>query len=389
MSKIVAIITEYNPFHNGHKYQIDKIREEIPNAIIIAIMSGNVVQRGDFAFADKYARAEMAIKSGIDAVFELPFPYSCSTAEIFASAGVELASKLGAEYLYFGIENNSLEALEAIANAINSEEFEKQIKAISNKESLSYPVLREKALSKMGIKISKLSNDMLAIEYIRAIKNKKLSLEYKAIKRVGAGYKDTLVCEIMSASAIRDNYYKNNTLLSIPKEAREVLENEINEGRINNKNATNNFILANALLSSPKEIEKCFDAPKGMGYYILDCAKKCKNASAFTDELSSKNYTTARLKRALIYSLFKIENINKSVDFTVLLGANEKGKQIIKQARKNEGITVITKHADSKKLGEASKEIYEKGLKADELFATLCIKSYSPDIAYKKTPYIN
>lgn len=389
MSKIVAIITEYNPFHNGHKYQIDKIKEEIPDASIITIMSSNIVQRGDFAFAEKRARAEMAIKCGVDAVFELPFPYSCSTAEIFASAGVELAYKLGANYLYFGIENDSLQEIENIAKALNSAEFENQMNALSNEKYEGYPVLRERALSKMGLKISKYSNDMLAIEYIRAIKNKQLPLDYRAIKRIGAKYRDTDVCDIMSASAIREKFYTNNVLLSIPDDAKDVLEKEINDGRINDKFATNKFILASILLNSPKDIENVFDVLDGMGYYILNCAKKCKNASSFTDELSSKIYTTARLKRALIYSLFKIYNIDKSPDFTVLLGTNEKGKQIIKQLRKMENITIITKCSDAKKLNKKSKQLYEKGLKVDELFATLCIKPYAPDTVYKKTPYIN
>ena len=388
MSKIVAIIAEYNPFHKGHKYQIDKIKEEIKDSVIIAIMSSNIVQRGEFAFVDKYTRAKMAIECGADAVFELPFPYACSTAEIFANAGVEIASKLGAEYLYFGLENDSLEKIEETAKAINSSEFENQMKLSSGEEYLSYPVLKEKILEKMGIKISKYSNDMLAIEYVRAIQSKNLSLKYRAIKRIGAKYKDNDIRDIMSASAIRDNIYINNEILSVPKLAEIVLKEDIQNGKINDRNLTNRFLLSSMLLLSQENIEKTFDVPDGMGKFILEYAKKCKKANCFTDEISTKNYTTARLKRAIIYSLFNINEIDKIPDFTVLLGANENGKKIINRIRKMDKITILTKHSDAKKLNEKSKEIYEKGLKVDELFNTLCVEPQPADLAYKKIPYI-
>lgn len=388
MSNIVAIITEYNPFHNGHKYQIDKIREEIPDATIISIMSGNTVQRGEFAFVDKYTRAKMAMECGIDAVFELPFPYSCATAEIFASAGVEIASKLGASYLYFGIESDNCKALEQIADVLDTEAYNEQVQKLNNGEFLSYPALRERALSNLGLKLTNLSNDILAIEYIRAIKNKKLNLKYRAIKRKGAGYKDSLICDIMSASAIREHYYKNNELLSIPQNAKEVLEKQSSDGKINDKGLTNRMLLSHIILSSANDIETRFDVPNGMGYYILDCAKKCKNPEYFTDELSSKSFTTARLKRTIIYSLFSVNFIDKTPLFTILLGANEKGKKIINTNRKKEKITIITKPAETKKLTEDPKKAYEKILMVDQIYSILYMKPQPPSASYKNKPNI-
>lgn len=388
MSEIIAIITEYNPFHNGHKYQIDKIREQIEDATIIVIMSGNCVQRGEFAFVNKYTRAKMAIECGVDAVFELPFPHACSTAEIFASAGVEIASRLGADYLYFGIEDDNLEKIEKIATVLDTKDFNEEISNLIKEDFLSYPKIREKALLKLGLEMPKKSNDILAIEYIRAIKNKNLNLKYRAIKREGAGYKDSTVCDIMSASAIREEYYKNGQILSLPNAATEIIKNDIKNGWINDKFSTNKMLLSNVLLNSPKDIEKCFDVSSGMGYYIYECAKKCKNPFLFTDEFSSKSYTLSRLKRAVIYSVFDIEDIDKVPEFTVLLGANEKGKKIIKQNRKKENIVIITKHSDSKKLYGKNIDFYEKLLKLDELFEIMCITPNSPQNAYKKVPYI-
>lgn len=388
MSEIVAIITEYNPFHNGHKYQIDKIREQINDATIIAIMSGNVVQRGDFAFANKYARAKCAIECGVDAVFEMPFPYSCSTAEIFASAGVELATKLGADYLYFGIESSSIEEIEKIAEAIDSKMYNDEISSLLSEGYLSYPLMREKALKKLGFNITNSSNDILAIEYIRAIKNKCANLKYRAIKRIGAHYKDKSICNIMSASAIRDEYYRNGRLISLPKKAEEILNVEAEKGLINDKSISNRILHANVLLKNPNAIEKCFDVTSGMGHYIYNEAKKCNNTASFTDEISSKSYTTARLKRTVIYSCFDIQYIDKNPKYTILLGANEKGKKVINLNRKKENFVIITKHSNAKYLDETSQMQYEKSMKLDEIYETLYFNPNTAESAYKIIPYI-
>ena len=173
MPKVIAVITEYNPFHNGHKYQIDRIREENKDSIIIVIMSGNIVQRGEFAIVDKYARAKMAIKCGVDAVFELPYPYSGSSAEIFAYGGVSIAQSLGAEVLYFGTETSDIKKLEMLADIIDSDEFNTMLNSIPNYKEYSYPILKQIVLENLGYTIPKGSNDILAIEYIRQIKKHK------------------------------------------------------------------------------------------------------------------------------------------------------------------------------------------------------------------------
>ncbi|MBQ4509375.1 MAG: nucleotidyltransferase family protein [Clostridia bacterium] len=388
MSEIVAIITEYNPFHNGHKYQIDKIREQIKDATIIAIMSGNCVQRGDLAFINKYNRAQIAVECGVDAVFELPFPYSCSTAEIFAGAGVEIASKLGADYLFFGIESDSLEQIEKIAFAIDTIEFDSELQKLKQDGFLSYPVLREKALSNLGLKMSNSSNDILAIEYIRAIKNKGLDLKYRAIKRKGACYKNLEICDVMSASAIRESFYRNGNILSMPNKATDILNDMFENGAINDRNATNRFLLNSILLKNPVDIENIFDVTDGMGYYIYESAKKCKNPNRFTDDLSSKSFTTSRLKRAILYAILNLNSFDKSPKYTTLLAVNDKGKALIKQNRKKENIVILTKHSDASKLDEKSKMQLEKSLKLDEIYETLYMLPSAPANAYKKKPYI-
>jgi predicted nucleotidyltransferase len=387
MSKIVAIIAEYNPFHNGHKYQIDKIREEIEDATIIAIMSGNIVQRGEFAFVDKYKRAEMAIKCGVDGVFELPYPYSGSTAEIFAMAGVKIASSLGAEYLYFGTESKNITELEKIADAISSDEFNYEIKRMAGNDFESFPKMKEEALKNLGYTVPKSSNDMLAIEYIRAIKSLNLKVKYRCIERIGAGYKENDISSYMSASGIRNSYYSTGKILSIPSEASMVIEEEIKSSRFLDKKSSEKLLYNHVLLSSPKLTEEAFDATDGLGYFIKKKSQE-NSIETFFDSLSTKSVTTSRIKRVLLYSLFGIKNVDKCPEFTVMLGLSERGKKALNAIKNNEELTVITKHSDSSKLNDKAREKYNILCKADEVYQTLLSKPNSPSKAYKKCPYI-
>ena len=386
MSKIIAIITEYNPFHNGHKYQIDRIREENDDATIIAIMSGNVVQRGEFAFLDKYSRAEMAKSCGVDAVFELPYPYSGSTAEIFAHQGVKIAYNLGAQILYFGTESKDIAELEKIAEIIDSEAFEAEISKISNTKEISFPVLREQALASLGYKLSKTSNDMLALEYIRQIKNNGYQMEYRAIERVGAGYNDTEIGSLMSASGIRKEFYESRQVLSVPDNAKVIIDKEILNGKINDVDSTKKMLYQYAIMTSPKQIEASFDCPVGMGYYITQKAKEAKNYNEFFESLSSKTYTTARVKRTLLYSFFGIKSVNKRGRcFTILLSANKKGASILRQIKLNEKIVVLTKHSDAKKLNTRLYKQYLQLKKVDEIYQSLFYEPNNAANAYKQT----
>ena len=154
---VIGVICEYNPFHLGHKYQIDKIKEENKDAKIVAIMSGNAVQRGELAIFDKQIRAEIALICGADMVLEMPFPYSSATAEIFANAGVEIATKIGCDYLYFGTENCDLEYLKEVANAVDSPRLEEKISSYLSDKSLSYISAKQKALSDLGLETKALA----------------------------------------------------------------------------------------------------------------------------------------------------------------------------------------------------------------------------------------
>ena len=382
---VIGVICEYNPFHIGHKYQIDKIKEENKDAKVVAIMSGNAVQRGELAIFDKQIRAEIALICGADMVLEIPFPYSSATAEIFANAGVEIATKIGCDYLYFGTENCDLEYLKEVANAVDSPRLEEKISSYLSDKSLSYISAKQKALSDLGFETKALANDMLGIEYIRAINNKKSHLIPKAIKRVGAGYNDASRCEIMSASAIRKYLYINNELLSVPNEALDMYKKAIFDGQILDNEKALDFMHKMAIMLPRKVLDNAFDSSKEIGAIIKDSAISTKNGKDFISELSSKAYTTARIKRALLSAVFDINELDKSPKFCLLLGANKNGREILSRVT---DFTVITKHSDAKSLDELSLAQLEKCYEIDKVYNTLLKSPLPPDSAYKRKPII-
>lgn len=387
MSKVVGIICEYNPFHLGHKYQIDKIREEIPDAKIVAIMSGNTVQRGEFAIIEKHKRAEIALENGADLVLEMPFPYSSSTAEIFANAGVEIAAKCGCDYLYFGTENCDIHYLETIASAINSREFENALKKHLQNKKISHIVAKEKALFDMGFEQALFANDMLGVEYIRAIRKKKAKITPCAISRVGAGYNDMTECEIMSASAIREYFYQNNKFISVPKKAQHIYKNAQKTSTILSKEKSYDFLHRTALIIPRERIDKAFDSSPEIGALIKDSASNSKNGEEFFKKLTSKSFTFARVRRALLYSIYDIKMIDKAPKFAFLLGANGNGRTILNSINKDK-FTVLTKHSDAKKLDPNSTVIMNLSYEISKLYYTLLEDPKPLDEVYKALPII-
>ena len=384
MARVIGIICEYNPFHKGHKYQIDKIKSIEKDATIVAIMSGNVVQRGEFSIIDKYSRTKMALECGVDGVFEMPYPYCGSTAEIFASAGVEIAAKLGCNAIYFGVEQASIAELEAIAEIIDSPEFDRVLRNEMENKSTSYILAKEKALSKLGACLPKCANDMLGIEYIRSIRKKGINLEYYGIQRKGSFYNDNSVGTIMSASAIRNNFYETDSFMSVPTETLKIYDEIIDKkSYLDIKNV--NRLLHSYILLNGDNLLKAFDTSPEMVALINQCAKDSEN---FIECLSSKIFTTARLKRAILYAIFDIKKVDSKPKYTFLLGADKKGREYLNELKRKTKFPIITKHSDVKHLNKAQKEQLEKSYLVDSIYNMLLKNPKVPSDAYKQKPII-
>ena len=399
--KTVAVISEYNPFHLGHEYQIKKIREEFgSDTRIIAIMSGNYTQRGDVAVMDKSMRAEMAVRCGVNLVLELPFPFSISSAEIFAKSGVAIADALGTiDYLSFGSESGDIKKLETIAEVFLSKEYNDELSAlISNEDNLGYPALCElayKRVTNASISSSFFSpNNILAIEYIKALISSKSKILPHTIKRFGADYNSEKITEneFQSATAIR-NILKTNihsALPYIPNNAHSLILSRHNQ----NLFPCDSERLASAVIShfrlNLSEKIKIHDTSGGLYNRLRNASFEADTIQKLIEIADTKKFTTARIRRAIWYSYFGVTSskILEKPRYTQVLAMDSVGKSILKEIKKMAKISVLTKPSAASKLTETALEQKLFSDKADSVFHLAKPSFVSGNETLRTTPFI-
>ena len=402
--KVAAIISEYNPFHLGHKYQIDKIREVLGNdTAIIAIMSGNYTQRGEIAVTDKTIRAASAVECGVNLVLELPFPFSMSSAEFFAKSGVRIANAIGVvDYLVFGSESGDIRELSDIAAVMCSAEYQLMLDTIKEApeyKEYGYPELCEIALSKVyGKEITRehLSpNNILGIEYIKALSSESSSILPMTVRREGAGYNDILnpMAEYQSASAIREELSDNNTsaLDYVPENAKKVYEKAIQDGKMPSDIARLDLaIITSFRLSSPKESVEIHDAQGGLYNRLCDMSAEANSISSLTSLSETRKYTKARIRRAIWNSYFGVtsSDVRTLPLYTQVLAMDTVGRSVLKRIKKMSDFPVITKPSSYKEYGE--EVIRQKAIsnKADSVYGLALKNVNSGRFPLTFTPYV-
>ena len=347
--KIYGIISEFNPFHSGHARIVANARERGADAVV-AIMSGNAVQRGELAVLDKYSRAEAAVRSGVDLVLELPFPWSAASAEYFARAGVAIASKLCTD-LIFGSECGNIDVLKKAAAIAGSADFreEYRIRTESGERAAGcyFSMLNERGCPEFS------SNDILGIEYIRAACDFGANLEMHTLKREGADYNDTELgsAQYPSATAIRKAWQEfgfEDSAKYIPPEAYKVYERAYFEGEMCDTYQLSRAILTYFRLRSPSDFSDCAENEGGITNRICTLAHECSSLDELEEKLSTKRYTDAKLRRALLFAMTEVrrELLGNLPEYTTLLAANSKGRELLAANRRSGEITVVTKPAD-------------------------------------------
>lgn len=378
-----GIVCEYNPFHCGHLRQIDEIKS-VSDEPIICVMSGNFTQRGELAIADKYARAKMALLCGADLVVELPVPFCMASAEYFATASINILARLGVDKLSFGSESGDAEKIMKIAKIAASDEFKNECAELS-KDAGSVAAYFDLLAKKSGEE-NILSNDILGIEYTKAILKNDYKMQIYPIKREGNAYRDTKLSlgELPSASAIRETVFKGDfedILGFVPNSTFKILrENELADIDY----AKDGIILALRLIGSEKIDVAIND--KGLVNRILATSHESTSFDEFEEKLQTKKYTKSAIRRAIVYILLGVKQRDLDVlpEYTILLGANEKGREHLSKIRKNESaIKVITKPADA----DGSRQ-FELSCRADALY-TMCFKNKKESGFYiRKSPVI-
>lgn len=360
--KIIGIVSEYNPFHKGHQYQIEKSRQDLNASGVVAIMSGNFVQRGYPAIYNKWVRAEMAVRSGVNLVIELPTYFATSSAEPFARGAVELLHHSGVvTHLSFGSEVDDLNALKEISTLLNNptDTFTEAL-STSLTEGSSFPAARSKALAKaLPELVTRLdlnqSNIILAVEYLKALQQLNSTIEPYLVKRQGSSYHDDrLDSPFVSATAVRKLIHEMPERLFtgdwIPQSVMEVLKRT--PFRASKIEDFEKLILYALRMSNAQELSSFRDISEGLENKLLEASHTSSTYEMLVQNVKSKRYTQTRINRVLLNTLLGIKlieiNLEKEGYFRVL-AFDEVGQKILREMKKKSSLPVITninKHKD-------------------------------------------
>ena len=346
--KNIGIVCEFNPLHNGHE-RLLRYARELGAERVVCVMSGNATQRGELAVLDKYTRAKAAIAAGADLVLELPFPWSSASAEYFARAAVAVLSG-SCDTLLFGSECGDIELICRAATLAATddfrEEYRRRTKAGEGAAGVYFDMLRE-AGAPLG------SNAHLAEEYVRAISELSADMTPVTLKREGADYNDESIdgASYPSATAIRKMWQElgfEDSAKHMPRAVYEIYEKAYFEGEMCDIYQLSRAILMYFRLRSPEDLQSYAECEGGIANRLCSLAHECSSLEELYEKLSTKRYTDAKLRRALLFSLTEIkrELLCSLPEYTTLLAADAKGRELLSAQRKSGGIKVVTKPAD-------------------------------------------
>lgn len=355
-----AVICEFNPFHNGHKYLLESAKKVLKEPII-AIMSGSFTQRGEVAVCDKFVRAKSALENGADLVLELPVVFSLSGAEGFAKAGVAIASAFDCtNHLAFGSESGDCELLKKSANAVCDERVQALVRD-GMKNGGYYPRELESAVKTVfGDEVSSVlckPNNILAVEYIKALSS--TSVEPFSVARTGVAHDSRIAGEgFASASHIREMLRNGeNAKKYAPYVPDEITFSE----------NLDRPLLYRLRTMTREEISKLPDVGEGLENRIADAAMQCSTSAEIADFVKTKRYTHARIRRILSCALLGIEKAHTQIpiEYVRVLGFTKDGAELLKDCRLN----VVTSAIAGLKIGGSTKALLEKDISAYNISA--------------------
>ena len=341
--KTVGIICEYNPFHKGHRKQFRMVREKCGgDAAIVCLMSGSFVQRGMPAIFDKSLRAKAAVLSGADLVLELPVTYALSSAEGFAAGGVKILSDFCDE-LCFGAETGTAESLMTTARALLAPDSPEALRTYLD-QGLSFPAARAAALGEKGGLLQN-PNDILAVEYCKAILAQNSALEILPVIRQGCYHDETADLENPSATAVRALIAGAQDWKScVPHAAQEVFDG----AAVHTLAAGERAILARLRTMTDAEFEALPYGSEGLWRKFMHACRSCATLESIIAATKSKRYTRTRIDRMVMCAFLGItkEMLNAPAPYTRVLAFNDTGREILKKARKTDLFPHVGEAAD-------------------------------------------
>jgi predicted nucleotidyltransferase len=385
--KVLGIIAEYNPFHNGHKHHLEQAKALTESTHTVAVMSGHFLQRGEPALMDKWSRARSAVESGVDLVLELPFVYSCQSAETFAYGGVRILRDLNVvDVLAFGSETDDLDILMKVATSLAYESTEfKTLLRKHLKDGRSFPKARELTLHELsdGLVLPRRSNDILGVEYLKWIIRLDASMKPVLIKRHKADYHSTNTSgHIASATAIRNlvlsdpNFHQALAPL-IPKATFEQIQKYLLHNRFNRMEHYFDQLLADLLRTTPDALRAYDEIKEGLEHKLLENVLKADSVKDLIHLTLSKRYTSTRIARILCHLLHgfqMVKNYTHSADkdftpYLRVLAFNQKGRTLLQAIQANSTSPIITNMGRSrKKLDPQQRACLELDILSTNLF---------------------
>ena len=335
--KKVGVIAEYNPFHNGHLYHLEKVKEMFPNCSYILILIGNFTQRGEISVINKWNKTKIALKYGYDLVVELPYLLSTQSANFYAKGCIDILNYLNCNYLVFGSETNDIDLFNSLANlTYNNNKYEEKIKEYVSK-GYNYPLAASKDLEEISGKIINKPNDVLALEYVKNIKNTNSNIIPICIKRTSNYHDYNINDKITSASAIRKNLNNTNLIKNaMPDNIIDYIEN-IDYNKY--------FELLKYQIISSDDLDSFIGVDEGIENKLKKEILDTNNINEFILRVKSKRYSYNRIQRMLLHILCKDKKINNchEIKYIRVLGFSKKGIKILKDVKERCNIPIITK----------------------------------------------
>ena len=359
--KKIGIICEYNPFHNGHLHHIYSIKDKYPDSIIILVLNGYFLERGEISLISKYDKASIALNYGVDIVLELPVLFGTQSADTFAFNAVSILNSLDVDTIVFGSESNNIDYLTNLAKLSLEKHNDENIKEMLN-TGCNYPTALAKVLN---VKDEIPSNDLLGISYIKAILQINEDIVPETIQRTNSYLDITSENEIISASNIR-NKIKNNISID------DYIPNGVNK-YINSINEDLYFNLLKTIILNNEHLNEILDVDEGIENRLKELILKVYNINDLVESIKTKRYTYNKVRRMLIHILLNIkkEDAKLSIDYIHIIGFNKNGKKYL---NKNKIHYLVNKKS----------KIYDYEIKASIIYDMLTNKNeYQKELSNK------
>ena len=395
---VAGVIAEYNPFHRGHAWQLEALRRRLgPDTAVVVCMSGNFVQRGEFAVLSKHSRAEAAVRGGADLVLELPTPWSAAGAERFAQGGVAVLAAAGVvTHLVFGCECGALGPLRRAADCLDSPAFGDRLSRFTG-GGMTFAAARQAAVRDLaGDAADCLSypNNILAVEYLRALRAAGEPMEPLPLPRVGAGHDSGEVCEFPSASAIRERILARRGWADVlPPATAEILAREMAAGR-----APASWLgCERAVLARLRRMAEADFLPydggnEGLYHRFFAAVHRESSIEGILTAAKTRRYPLSRLRRMLLQSYLGTPQAGpgETPPYLRVLGMSERGRELLRQMRKTASLPVITKPAHVRRLDKPAQRVFDQESRCTDLYVLSYpdLREARPDSEYAGGPVL-